>query len=93
MLCENKDNETYFGQNSDDCGDECEVMCGFASLANSRRVLGLTPTTPRALWEQARAAGLIPTPFLGLGPKELCDVAGESSGRLEAFSSGEMDSG
>ena len=68
-------NETYFGQNIDDCGDEYEVMCGFASLANSRRVLGLTPITPRALWEQARAAGLIPTPFLGLGPKELCDVA------------------
>ena len=74
-LCKNKGNETYFGQNIDDCGDECEVMCGFASLANSRRVLGLTPITPRALWEQARAAGLIPTPFLGLGPKELCDVA------------------
>ena len=70
-----KSNETYFGQNSDDCGDEYEVMCGFASLANSRRVLGLTPITPRALWEQARAAGLIPTPFLGLGPQELCDVA------------------
>ena len=68
-------NETYFGQNSDDCGDEYEVMCGFASLANSRRVLGLTPITPRALWEQARAAGLIPTPFLGLSPKELCRVA------------------
>jgi hypothetical protein len=70
-----KSNETYFGQNSDDCGDEYEVMCGFASLANSRRVLGLTPITPRALWEQAQAAGLIPTPFLGLSPKELCDVA------------------
>lgn len=68
-------NETYFGQNSDDCGDEYEVMCGFASLANSRRVLGLTPITPRELWEQARAAGLIPTPFLGLSPKELCRVA------------------
>ena len=68
-------NETYFGQNSDDCGDEYELMCGFASLANSRRVLGLTPITPRELWEQARAAGLIPTPFLGLSPKELCRVA------------------
>ena len=70
-----KSNETYFGQNSDDCGDEYEFMCGFASLANSRRVLGLTPITPRELWEQARAAGLIPTPFLGLSPKELCRVA------------------
>jgi hypothetical protein len=78
-----KSNETYFGQNSDDCGDEYEVMCGFASLANSRRVLGLDsdnrlldyPNTPKAMWKYARAAGLIPTPFLGLGPKELCDVA------------------
>jgi hypothetical protein len=81
MLCKNKSNETYFGQNSDDCGDEYEVMCGFASLANSRLVLGLdcrsdTPITPKAMWKYARAAeGLIPTPFLGLGPKKLCDVA------------------
>ena len=78
-----KSNETYFGQNSDDCGDEYEVMCGFASLANSRRVLGLDsdnrlldyPNTPKAMWKYARAAGLIPTPFLGLSPKELCRVA------------------
>ena len=75
MLGKNKGNETYFSQNTDDCGDEYEVMCGFASLANSRRVLGLTPITPRELWEQARAAGLIPTPFLGLSLKELCRVA------------------